>query len=789
MQFRLDAHEIRLTYNHLIINHLQQTIYFMKKIQELAALFTGVALAATVSSCHAPASKGWKSFSGDATIERRVDSVLSLMTLEEKVGQMAQYSCNWDITGPVMTDDFEPLLKKGLVGSVFNAFTVDGVRKIQEMALSESRLKIPLLFGYDVVHGFRTIFPMPLAEACSWDLDRMRKSAAIAAEEASAEGIHWTFAPMVDIARDARWGRVMEGAGEDPYLGSRIAEARVAGFQGGHDWKSLGELNTVLACCKHFAAYGAAEAGRDYNTAELSENTLRNFYLPPYEAAKEAGAATFMASFNEIDGVPCTGNRRLITDLLRGEWDFRGFVVTDYTGINEMVAHGVAKDEKAAGELAANAGIDMDMTGAVYSKYLLQSVQEGKVPEATLDQAVARILEMKFLLGLFDDPYRYLDNQREKETIGKPAFLQEARESAARSIVLLKNDAHFFPIAKDKPLTVALIGPMVKDKINQNGEWAGKGDRTRSVSLFEGLTEKYAGTPVRFVYAQGCDLTTESEAGFPAALAAARNADVVLAAMGEDFNWSGEAACRTNIQLPGAQQALLKALKKTGKPVGLVVMNGRPLDLSWEDAHLDAIVEAWYLGTMAGHGIADVVSGDYNPSGRLVMSFPRNVGQLPIYYNQKNTGRPLPPEAPETDYKSKYLDAPNSPLYPFGYGLSYTSFAVEGLRLNKPSLPRGQKLTVSAEVSNTGRIAGETVVQLYIRDVVGSVTRPVKELKGFEKVALKAGEKKTVTFTVDEDLLAFYGLDGLKKAEPGDFQVWVGLHAADESNTGAFTLE
>lgn len=789
MKSRSDADEITRIYKPLIIKHLRKHIQFMKKIQELTGLAAGIALVATLAGCRPSAPAGWKSFSGDATIEHRVDSVLALMTLEEKVGQMAQYSCNWDITGPVMTDDFEPLLKKGLVGSIFNAYTVDGVRKLQETALAESRLKIPVLFGYDVVHGFRTIFPMPLAESCSWDLARMQKSAAIAAEEASAEGIHWTFAPMVDIARDARWGRVMEGAGEDPYLGSRIAEARVTGFQGGNDWRKLGETNTLLACCKHFAAYGAAEAGRDYNTAELSENTLRNFYLPPYRAAKEAGAATFMASFNEIDGVPSTGNRRLMTDLLRGEWDFRGFVVTDYTGINEMVAHGAAEDEKAAGCLAANAGIDMDMTGAVYSKYLLQSVQEGKVAEETIDRAVCRILEMKFLLGLFDDPYRYLDNDREKETIGKPAFLQEARESAARSIVLLKNEANFFPIAKDKPLTVALIGPMVKDKINQNGEWAGKGDREKSVSLFEGLTEKYAGSPVRFVYAQGCDLTTENEAGFAQALAAARSADVVLAAMGEDFNWSGEAACRTHIQLPGAQQALLKALKKTGKPLGLVVMNGRPLDLSWEDAHVDAILEAWYLGTMAGHGLADVISGDYNPSARLTMSFPRNVGQLPIYYNHKNTGRPVPPEAPETDYKSKYLDAPNTPLYPFGYGLSYTTFSVSGLKPDKSSFRSGESLTVQAQVTNTGKVDGETVVQLYIRDMVGSVTRPVKELKGFEKIALKAGETKAVSFTVDADLLAFYGLDGQLKAEPGDFRLWVGLHAADETNEAGFRLE
>lgn len=761
----------------------------MKKIQELTPLAIGLALVATLGGCRPSTPKGWKSFSGDAAIERRVDSVFSLMTLEEKIGQMAQYSCNWDITGPVMTDDFEPLLRQGLVGSVFNAYTVDGVRQLQEKALAESRLKIPLLFGYDVVHGFRTIFPIPLAESCSWDLARMQKSAAIAAEEASAEGIHWTFAPMVDIARDARWGRVMEGAGEDPYLGSRIAEARVVGFQGGRDWRALEDVNTVLACCKHFAAYGASEAGRDYNPAELSESTLRNEYLPPYRAAHEAGAATFMASFNEINGVPSTGNRWLMTDLLRGEWGFRGFVVTDYTGINEMVAHGVAEDEKAAGCLAANAGIDMDMTGAVFSKYLLEAVKEGKVPEETIDRAVCRILEMKFLLGLFDDPYRYLDKEREKATIGKPAFLQEARESAARSIVLLKNEDGFFPIAKDKPLTVALIGPMVKDKINQNGEWAGKGDREKSVSLFEGLTEKYAGSPVRFVYAQGCDLTTDSRDGFAEALKVARGADVVLAAMGEDFNWSGEAACRTDIRLPGAQQALLKALKETGKPLGLVLMNGRPLDLSWEDAEVDAILEAWYLGTMAGHGIADVISGDYNPSGRLTMSFPRNVGQIPIYYNHKNTGRPLPPDAPETDYKSKYLDVPNSPLYPFGYGLSYTTFRISGMELDKTVMGGGDALTIRAEVANTGTVDGETVVQLYLRDLVGSITRPVKELKGFEKVMLKAGEKKTVSFTLDKAALAFYGLDGKIKAEPGDFRVWVGLDSADEAHTATFRLE
>lgn len=755
-------------------------------MKRFVTFIVGATAAVFFAGCQRPTTTGWKSFSGDKTIERRVDSVLQLMTLEEKVGQMAQYSCNWDVTGPVMTGDYETLLKKGLVGSLFNVYTVDGVRKMQEMALSESRLKIPVLFGYDVVHGYRTIFPMPLAESCSWDLERMRESAHIAAEEASASGIAWTFAPMVDIARDARWGRVMEGAGEDPFLGSLVAKARVEGFQGGNDWHSLADVNTVLACCKHFAAYGAAEAGRDYNTAELSQNTLMNYYMPPYLAAKEAGVATFMASFNEINGVPSTGNKWLMTDLLRKDWGFHGFVVTDYTGINEMVAHSIARDDKEAGELAANAGIDMDMTGGVYSQYLVESVKEGQVSEENINRAVASILEMKFLLGLFDDPYRYLDKEREKSTIMKPEFLKAARETAARSIVLLKNENEFFPIKKDKNLTVALIGPMVKDKINQNGEWAGRGVREESISLFEGLAEKYAGTNVRFLYAEGCDLLTDKKEKFAEALAVARRADIILAAMGEDFNWSGEAACRTDLKLPGAQLDLLKELKKTGKPLGLLLVNGRPLDLSWEDQHVDAILEAWYLGTMAGHGMADVISGDYNPSARLTMSFPRTVGQLPLYYNQKPTGRPVPPEAPDTDYKSRYLDMPNTPLYPFGYGLSYTTFAVSGAKLNKDCFSKGEAITLTADVENTGKVDGEVVVQMYIRDMAGSVTRPVKELKGFEKVYLKAGEKRQVLFTIDESLLAFYGIDMTKKAEPGDFKLWVGLDSMDETNQLSF---
>lgn len=732
--------------------------------------------------------KAWKSFSGDKHIEYRVDSLLRLMTLEEKIGQMTQFSCNWGITGPIMPDDFEPYLKKGLVGSVFNASTVEGIRNLQKMAIESSRLHIPVLFGLDVIHGYRTIFPMPLAESCSWDLDLMKRTAAIAAREAASDGIHWTFAPMVDIARDARWGRVMEGAGEDVYLGSVIAKARVEGFQGGTDWRALQSPFTVMACCKHFAAYGAAEAGRDYNSAELSEHTLRNFYLPPYEAAKEAGVATYMASFNEIGGVPSTASKFLMTDILRKEWDFKGFVVTDYTGINELVPHGVAANEKQAGELALNAGIDMDMTGAVFVKHMKQSVAEGKVSVATIDQAVRRILEMKFILGLFDDPFKYLDEARAKANLLQPEYMKVAREASAKSIVLLKNNG-VFPIEKKRALTVAVVGPFAQDRMNLNGEWAGLGDRKMSVPLYEALVEKYAGSQVKVVYAEGCGIEQRDAAKLAEAVQTAQKADVVIAAVGEDFNWSGEAACRTDIQLPAVQRELLQALKATGKPVGMILFSGRPLDLSWEDTAIDGIMQAWYLGTQSGNGIADVVAGDYNPSGRLVMSFPRNVGQLPLYYNHKNTGRPLNEMGPKADYKSSYLDVDNTPLYPFGYGLSYTDFTVTNLRLNRSVFSKGETLVVTADVKNTGAREGESVVQLYVRDLVGSVTRPVKELKGFSKIALKGGETQQVTFKLTADDLAFYGLDMKKKAEPGDFTLWVGLSSDDTTNRASFSLK
>jgi beta-glucosidase len=762
-----------------------------KGIISVAYITAVILLAACGSPSSGTSGSGkWQSFSGDKRIEQRVDSVLKLMTLEEKIGQMTQFSANWSITGPVMSDDFQPYLEKGLIGSIFNATSVEGIRRMQQIAVEETRLGIPILFGQDVIHGYKTIFPIPLAEACSWDLEMMQRTAEIAAIEAASDGINWTFAPMVDIGRDARWGRVMEGAGEDPYLGSKIAEARVTGFQGGKDISSLGEPTTLLATGKHLAAYGAAESGRDYNPAELSEHTLRNVYLPPYQAALEAGVGTFMASFNEINGVPATADRWLLTEVLRNEWGFKGFVVSDYTGVNELVPHGVAKDDKQAAELAVNAGVDMDMTGATYIKYLTESVKEGKASEKSIDIAVRRILEMKFLLGLFDDPYRYLNEERARQNTMTPEFMETARKAVASSVVLLKNDNQVLPITKESGKTIALVGPLMNDSINLNGEWAGLGDRNKSIPILKGLTEKYEGSTIKLIYTEGASITETTPAKIAEAVAAARRADVVIAAMGEDFNWSGEAAVRTDIRLPEAQRELLRSLKETGKPVVLVTLSGRPLDLSWEDENMEAILQAWFPGTQGGHGIADVIAGDYNPSGRLVMSFPRNVGQVPIYYNRKNTGRPVDLDDESIDYKSSYLDTSITPLYPFGYGLSYTTFVVNNAKIDKKALKtKDDKITVTANVQNTGSADGEIVVQLYTRQLVASVTRPVKELKGFQKIALKAGESKQVTFELASDDLAFYGIDMQKKTEPGKMKLWVAQHAADNSNEIDFWIE
>ena len=742
----------------------------------------------------------WKSYSGDPVIERKVDSVLNLMTLEEKIGQMNQYSGNFAVTGEVAETKAGEYLKKGMIGSIFNTFGADHIRMLQEQNLKYSRLKIPMLFAADVIHGLETTFPIPLAEACSWDLELMEQSARIAAEEATASGIAWNFAPMIDIARDPRWGRVMEGAGEDPYLGSLVARARVRGFQGIETYKDFSKINTMMATSKHFVGYGAVQAGRDYHSVDMSVRTLHETYLPPFKAAVDEGVTAFMTAFNDLNGVPCTGNKYLFKEILRDRWGFGGMVVTDYTAIQEMVAHGFARDLKHATELAIDAGIDMDMISEGFVTYLKELVEEGKVSEKQIDVAVSRILEMKFLLGLFDDPFKYCNAERQKEVVMNPEHLKAAREVAQRSIVLLENKNNVLPLKKNEPKRVALIGPFVKERESLTGEWAIKGDPDKSVTLMEGLEEKYKDSQVKFSYAKGTSLpvidrTTQKvsttrvpdRSGFPEAINLARTSDVILVAMGEKFHWSGEAASRTDITLPGNQRELLKALKKTGKPIILVLFNGRPLDLSWEAENVDAIVEAWYPGTMAGHAVADVLSGDYNPSAKLVMTFPRNVGQVPIFYNVKNTGRPFDEDNP-ADYRSSYIDCPNSPLYPFGYGLSYTSFEYDNAKISSKKLERGGILTVSVDVTNTGTMDGEEVVQLYIHDKVGSVVRPVKELKGFKKIHLKKGETKTVEFTIDEERLKMYNLDMEWVAEPGEFEAWIASSSADESNHLEFSL-
>lgn len=740
----------------------------------------------------------WKSYSGDRTIEHKVDSVLSLMTLEEKIGQMNQYSGNFAATGEVSNNQSGEYLQKGLIGSTFNVFGADYVRMLQEQNLKYSRLKIPMLFAADVIHGLETTFPIPLAEACSWDLELMEATARAAADEATASGVAWNFAPMIDISRDPRWGRVMEGAGEDAYLGALVAKARVKGFQGIDDYTDLSRNNTLIACAKHFVAYGAGQAGRDYHTVDMSEQALRETFFPPFQAAIQQGVGTFMTAFNDLNGVPCTGSKYLYTDILRDQLKFKGMVVTDYTAIMELIAHGYASDLKHGAELSLNAGIDMDMISEAFVTHLPELVQEGKVSETQIDVAVARILEMKFLLGLFDDPYRYCDAQREKEALMSEDKLQLARKAAQGSIVLLKNENSVLPISKSGAKRVALIGPFVDERESLNGEWAIKGDRNKSVTLREGLMDKYAGTSIQFSYAEGTKLplidtqtqkitpaSPNDEQGFAQAVRVARESDVVLVAMGENYHWSGEAACRTDITLPGNQRQLLKALKQTGKPIVLVLFNGRPLDLSWEAANVDAIVEAWYPGMMAGHAVADVVSGDYNPSAKLVMTFPRNVGQIPIYYNVKNTGRPFNAEHP-SDYRSSYIDVENTPLYPFGFGLSYTQFAYSNLKLDQAAFGKGGSIKVSVDVKNTGKMDGHEVIQLYIQDITASVTRPVKELKGFEKVFLKAGEQITIEFAIDEQTIEFVGVDLKPVAEAGYFNLWIGSSSADESNRTSF---
>lgn len=699
----------------------------------------------------------------------KIDSLLSIMTLEEKIGQLTLYTSDYDVTGPTIREGYKEDIKQGKVGAIFNAFGAEYTRMLQEMAVEETRLGIPLLFGYDVIHGHKTIFPIPLGESASWDLEAIEKSARIAAIEASAEGLHWTFAPMVDIARDPRWGRIAEGSGEDTYLTTEIALARVRGFQG----DDLYDLSTVLACTKHFVGYGAGLAGRDYNTVDMSDRVLREVYLPPFKATVDAGVASFMTSFNELDGVPATGSHYLLTEILRNEWGFEGFVVTDYTSINEMAPHGIVANEYEAGALAINAGVDMDMQGGVYQEHLSKLVQNGEVEEERINQAARRILEMKFRLGLFNDPYRYSNVEREKEMVMTEEHLDAARDVARKSIVLLKNEAQTLPLKKDIK-TLAVIGPLADNKKEMIGSWSAAGDWSKSVTLLEGI--KAAVSPnTKILFAQGTNINDDATQGISEAVKTAKKADAIVLAIGEEALMSGEAASRASIDLPGKQLQLAQELHKTGKPVIVVLMSGRPLTINWLDENAPAILETWFLGTQAGHAIADVLFGDYNPSGKLPVTFPRSVGQIPLFYNNKNTGRPISDEK----YTSKYLDIPNTPLYPFGYGLSYTYFTYSNLKLNKPQYTMDEQIDVTVTVTNSGDMKGEEVVQLYIRDLVGSVTRPVKELKAFEKIALAPGESQQVNFTLSKDDLAFYTRNMEFKAEPGDFKVFVGTNSEE----------
>ena len=713
-------------------------------------------------------------FAQKKTIDERVDSVLSKMTLDEKIGQLNQYSSRFETGTHVkrLNDSNEELVKKGEVGSFLNIFGAEDTRQVQRIAVEESRLKIPLLFGLDVIHGFKTTFPIPLAEASSWDPSVVEKSARMQAIEASASGLQWTFNPMVDIARDPRWGRITEGSGEDPYLGSVMGAARVRGYQG----SDLSLPNTVASCAKHFAAYGGAEGGRDYNTVDVSERTLREVYLRPFKAAIDAGAVTVMASFNEISGVPSSANKFLLTKILRDEWKFDGFVVSDWNSVGELITHGMAANLKQAAELCINAGLDMDMQSDGYHTNLKQLVEEGKVSVETINKSVARILKVKFELGLFDDPYRYCDVEREKRTVRSKEMFDAALDVARKSIVLLKNDNDLLPLKKDIK-KIAVIGPLGNSKFEPLGSWSQQGDSSDVVTVVEGLKNKLGDTPI--MYAQGCSIKGDSKDGFAKAIETAKNADVVILVIGESRDMSGEAHSRASIDLPGVQVELAKEIYKTGKPVVVVLMNGRPLTINWIAENIPAVVEAWFLGAESGNAIADVLFADINPSGKLPVTFPRSVGQIPLYYNHKNTGRPYDPTNLKMRYSSSYIDLNNTPLFPFGYGLSYTKFSYSNLTLSSTKLKANGSIKVGVDITNSGKVAGEEVVQLYIRDLVGSVTRPVKELKDFTKIALNPGETKHVEFIITPDKLKFFDINMNYVAEPGEFKVFVGGNSVD----------
>jgi beta-glucosidase len=709
----------------------------------------------------------------DAQIERKVAALMKQMTVAEKVGQLHQLSGR-QFTGPTSSDYADKLadIRNGKVGSMLNVKGVADTREIQALAL-QSRLKIPLLFSLDVIHGYQTVFPVPLGESASWDMEAIELSAHIAAREAAASGIHWTFAPMVDVARDPRWGRVMEGAGEDTFLGSKIAAARVHGFQG----KKLGAADSVMATAKHFAAYGAAIAGRDYNAVDMSEQQLFEVYLPPFKAAADAGAATFMNSFNTLNGIPATGNSFLQRDILKGAWKYKGFIVSDWGSVREMVPHGYAGDLADAAVKAINSGSDMDMEGYAYSNHLEDAVKSGKVKMKTLDDAVHRVLYKKFELGLFDDPYRYSDAAREKAVLSDPSHRAAALDVAQKSLVLLKNEGKLLPLSREAK-RIAVIGPLADAERDLEGGWVVQGDRAKVVSILEGI-RSHAGK-AEVSYAQACASPCATSEGFAAAVAAAARADVIVLAVGETWDLSGEAKSRTDITLPGRQEELFAALKATGKPVAVVMLAGRPLVFNTIADRADAILYAWFPGSEGGNAVANVLFGDYNPSGKLPITFPRSVGQIPISYAQYNTGRPVTDEK-NIVYKSAYIDSVNTPRYAFGHGLSYTDFKYSGLTL------KGE--TLSFDLANTGKVAGTEIAQLYLRDMVSSVVRPLKELKGFQKISLKPGEQRRISFTVDRELLSFFNSKLHWGAEAGEFKLMVGSASDDIRLETTYTLK
>jgi beta-glucosidase len=728
---------------------------------------------------------------GSAKMKTFIDALMKKMTLDEKIGQLNLPGSGDIVTGQASNSDIGKKIKEGKVGGLFNIKSVAKIRAVQKVAVEETRLKIPMLFGMDVIHGYETVFPIPLGMSCTWDMKLVERSAQIAAQEASADGINWTFSPMVDLARDPRWGRISEGNGEDAYLSGEIARAMVKGYQG----NDLGKNNTIMSCVKHYAMYGAAEAGRDYNTTDMSRVRMYNEYLPPYKAAVDAGVGSVMASFNEVDGIPATASKFLMTDVLRKQWGFKGFVVTDYTGINEMEAHGMG-DLKQVSALALNAGIDMDMVGEGFLTTLQKSLKEGKVTVAQIDAACRLILEAKYKLGLFDDPYRYCSEERAKTEVFTDANRNEARQIAAQSFVLLKNRGDILPIKKSG--TIALVGPLADAKENMPGTWSVAARFDDAISLLKGL-KTVAGDKANIVYAKGSNLDAdpafEERAGMfgkdfkrdtrPAqeiideALNISKDADVIVAALGESAEMTGESSSRSSLDIPEVQKDLLKALFKTGKPVVLVLFTGRPLAIKWESENVPAILNVWFGGSEAGFAIADVLFGDVNPSGKLSTTFPQNVGQIPLYYNHKNTGRPLPDGQWFQKFRSNYLDVSNDPVYPFGFGLSYSSFTYSDIKLSNATLKASGSITASVTVTNSSKVDGKEVVQLYIRDLVGSITRPVKELKGFQKIELKAGETKTVTFNITVNDLKFYNSDLKFAAEPGDFKVFIGGNSRD----------